>query len=184
MPSTGWLAEFGQFEKPRKKKKSVPRLEVMSWLLSSSKSSQRIKSKHYFDFAKIWPNNELPWIRMVLAKGTKSELQEIFYSEYTKTQKNKSEKLRNSLSREMIGDWLRKQNFMLARPLLYTKYDDARIEIFRLHLNPTVKEKAYGIFLWAQFLLSPISFIFIIFLFTVLYSPMGFQMDSLVLYQL
>ena len=84
---------------------------------------------------------------MVLSHGTRPELKEMFYSEDTKLQKDKSEKLRNSLSSEMLGDWLRSQNSMLARPLFYTEYSHARRELFRLHINPTIKEKAHGIFL-------------------------------------
>ena len=149
---------------------------MISWLNYLHRNlPQKIKSKHYFDFAKIWPNSESPWIKTILANGTKSELQEMFYSANTQIQKKKTDKLRNSLSKEMVGDWLKKQNSMLARPLSYSSYENARKELFRLHLNPTYKEIGYGIFSRVQSLLAPISLGCIIFLFTILYYPMGFS---------
>jgi len=107
---------------------------------------------------------------MVLSHGTRPELKEMFYSSDTESQRKKSENLRNNLSSEMLGDWLRSQNSMLARPLLYTNYDDARNELFRLHINPTLKEKANGIFSRVMLLLTPISFASIVFIFLKLYD--------------
>ena len=182
LPSSLWLVDFGKLLRKltRSKKQIHTMIELNNWLIYLYKHlPMKIKSRHCFDFAKFWPKSESPWIRMVLTHGTRPELKEMFYSEDTKLQKDKSEKLRNSLSSEMLGDWLRSQNSMLARPLFYTKYSHARRELFRLHINPTFKEKAHGIFSRVMLLLTPISLVFLLFIFLKLYSVID-DFDGLV----
>ena len=182
LPSALWIIDFGKSLRKLaiSNKQRHTMVELNNWLIYLFKHlPTSIKSRHCFEFAKLWPRSESPWIKMVLSHGTRPELREMFYSSDTKSQKEKSEKLRNNLSSEMLGDWLRSQNSMLARPLFYTNYDDARNELFRLHINPTQKEKANGIYSRVMLLLTPLSFASIVFIFLKLYDVID-DFDGLV----